>query len=162
MGIVEPVALGTEDLFDDITATALTTATGADIEREVADVGTGIGRTDRTAHTLHDLIVRDVIAHIHHLGIGQLVAHQEFVVSLNLDGTAHEDVLNTEAFITQTDTLCGASCHDDDTQAQLHGQLNGIAILDVHRTHGFSTGMQGNGFCAQHTIDIENDGAYLL
>ncbi len=46
MGIVEPVTLGTEDLFDDIAAAAVATLVGADIEGELTDIRTGIGRTD--------------------------------------------------------------------------------------------------------------------
>ena len=66
----------------------------ADIHGDGLDFGAGIGRAYGAAHARHDLVVGDIVAHIEHLLILQVVLGLQQLVGLHLHGTGEEDVLD--------------------------------------------------------------------
>jgi hypothetical protein len=75
-----------------------------------------------------------------------------------LDTGSHVNVLYTEQFKPLTDSLGATAGDDTDDQAFLDGVVDGVTILDVDGTHGFSIGKQGDDVGRQDTVDVENDG----
>ena len=109
---------------------------------------------------MHDLHIGDVVAHVHHFFVGQAMLLQELVIGPDLHGTAHVDVFHAQPLIAQPYRLGFPSRQDCNAQAHLHGQLYGVAILDIHRAKGFAICRKRDGLGAQHTVDVEDDGAY--
>ena len=87
----------------------------------MADIGAGsfhlvagVGRTAWAPYPIHHLQIGDVVAHIDDFLVAEPVLGFQFLVGLDLDGTAEVDVLNTQIFIAFADTLCAGTREDDD------------------------------------------------
>lgn len=63
--IGHPFALCPQDLFDDVPPTTLSAAERRDVAGYLFNFGGGIGGTSRQTGYLHDLVVGNVVAHIH-------------------------------------------------------------------------------------------------
>lgn len=105
LGVVHPFALCLEHLLDDIAGAAVASFITADIERDLLDVGTGVGRAAGTAHEAHHLVVGDVVAHIEHLIVGQAIVLEKMRIDVLFHRAAHEDVLHTQISIALADGL---------------------------------------------------------
>ena len=139
----------------------MTTDTVTHIDARLLDLRTGILRTDRTPHPAHHLQVGDIVAHIHHLLILQTILREEGVIRLDLHGTTDVDILNAQPLVAYTHALGLGPREDDDTQPQLHRQLDGIAVLDVHRAQRFALRRHRNRLRAQHPVHIKDNRLYL-
>ena len=145
-------------LFDDIPATSFSTLASGNIGRNLLDIGTSIGRTARTAASSHHLIVRNIVAHVHHLLILQAIFLQELMVGLDLHGTTHKDVLHSKTGITLPYRLGIAARQDGDAKPHLLSQLDGISILDIDRSERLTITGQRDGLSRKNAIHVEDDG----
>ena len=123
---------------------------------------TGILRTYGTAHQAHHLQVRDIIAHKHHLVVLQTILLFELLVYLDFHGNTQIDVLHAQALIAVAHSFYLTARDDGNAKAHLDGQLDSIAILDVHGTQRSAVDAQRDGLCREHAVKVEHDGPYLL
>ena len=157
LGVHHPLTLGTERLFDDVTPTAVASLTVADVDGDVLDLRTGILWTDRTTHASHDLQIWDVVTHIHHLIVRKAVLGKELFIGLNFHGAGDIDILHTKSIITVAHTFDFGARHDGNPQSELHSQLYGIPVLDIHRPLRHTVISHRDGLSTQHPVDIEDD-----
>ena len=146
----------------DVTTTAVAATILADIAADVSDLMTGILRTDGTAHQAHHLQVRDIVAHKHHLVVLQAVLLLEILVDLDFHGSTQIDVLHAQALIAVAHGLYLTAADDGDAQSHLDGQLDGIAVLDIHGAQRCAVGSQRDGLCREHAVQVKHNGPYLL
>ena len=105
---------------------------------------TGIGRTYRTAHHAHHLQVGHIVAHKHHLVVPEAVLLFEPLVRLDFHGGTEIDILHAQALVALAHSLYLAARDDGDAQSHLDGQLDGIAVLDIHGAQRSAVGSQLN------------------
>ena len=133
-----------------------------DIDRNLLDFRTCIGRTAWTTTKFHHLIIRNIIAHVEDFLILQSVLFFQGFIFLNLYSSTHMDFGQSQAFVTLANGLRLSSCNDSHHQSALHGKLQGITVLNVHRTHRLTIRMKRNGLGTQHTVHIKDNGLYLF
>lgn len=78
-----------------------------------------------------------------------------------LHGAVQIDVANAKIAVAAAYVLVVAACHYGDVNAHLDGKLDGVSVLDVDGPDGLSLGVHLDSGARQHSVDIENDGAYL-
>ena len=153
----QPFSLRFEHLFEDVARTSLPSISIADIRADGLDVGRGVGRRARTSAFAHNLIVGDVVPHIDHLLVGQVIFLEKLLIRFHLDRATEIDILHAEIFIPQPDIRCSPTREDHHSQSFFHGQLDGVSILDIDGTQRFRHGIHGDGLSAEHPIDIKDD-----
>ena len=133
----------------------------ADVGADRLNLGAGIGRTHGAPYPAHNLHIGDVVAHIHNLIVGKTVLREELIIGGYLDGTAEIDILHTKTLVAHADAIDLGSREDSDAEAQLDGQLYGVAILNINGAKGHAIGTEINSLGTQHAIDIEDDSPNL-
>ncbi len=158
---MHPEAFGSHDLFYHIATTAFASVLRTDVACDFADFVGCIGWAAGKSCTLHDFVVRNVVAHIEHFLVFQTVLLAEHFVGFEFDGNAHHDVCQSQSFVALANGVRLSACDDAKAKSALHGILHGVAVADVNRSHRFSVGMQTDGLSAEHAIHIEEEGTYL-
>ena len=115
-----------------------------------------------TTHTAHHLIVGNIIAHIHHLLVGQRVFAEQFLISHEFHSSPHVDVLHSKTFVSFAHSGCVAPCDYRHAQSALAGKLYGISVLDVHRAQRFTFCRERDSLSRKHTVHVKHHSTYFL
>ena len=92
----------------------MTTDDVADIRAGSFHLVAGVGRTAGAPYPIHHLQIGDIVAHVDDFLVAEPILDFQFLVCLDLDGTAEVDVLHTQIFIAFADTLGTGTREDDD------------------------------------------------
>ena len=141
----------------DVATTAVATFGVRDVARNGLDFGGCILGAAGQSATTHHLDIGYVIAYVENLFVLQAVAVAEVNVVVYLDGRADVDILRLQSEGEETLAYRFGTCTGDDAQQQPHlgGLVEGIAILDVNSSHGFTLDTHRYHVGTQYAIHIE-------
>ena len=157
---MHPEIVGLEHLLYDIARASFASVVFGYVFRYCLDLGACVGGTYGQSAELHDFVVGDIVAHIHHFFVAEMVLGAQLFVLADFLCHSLMYLSESEPLVAELYGLCGGSCDDCEEELLLHCMLHGIAVLDVDRTHGFARGVERDGLPAEHSVDIEEDGAY--
>ena len=153
--VLHPLSLCTQDLFHHISSTAITSAQMAHIHTGLTYLGGCIGRTTGTSAEPHHRIVGNIIAHIEYLLMTDTQADEQVLIDCHLVGTSQMNLLYAKSLKANLDGLHTGSRNDSHVQTALHSQLQGISVLDIHRTQGSSLSIHGDSLRTQDSVHIK-------
>ena len=113
---------------------------------------------------MHYLVVRDVVAHVQHFVISELVALQKIVESIDFVGTACHYVVDVAAkgFHAVVDAQRRGSRQNCGDVAFLFGILQCKSVLDIACTHSLAVGESPYRAVGHNTIEIKHKGFYVV